>query len=172
MAASTSQHTNAIRPLCLLALGEFGELSSPMIWCELNPNSIADGGGVRGYSELIILHQLMLKIKEHTHRADIPKPWEIFDLIGGTSTGGIIALMLGRLKMSTDQAMAEYENFAKDVFGKPKRHFSEGRYSATTLEKMIKSTVGRSGLQSYSEVETVEEMRLLEDGGSTPHCKV
>ena len=43
-----------------------------------------DGGGVRGLSTLYILKQLMQKINPDSP----PKPCEIFDLIGGTSTGG------------------------------------------------------------------------------------
>lgn len=31
--------------------------------------------------------------------ADTPKPCNYFDLIGGTSTGGLIAIMLGSLGM-------------------------------------------------------------------------
>ena len=60
----------------------------------------ADGGGVRGYSELAILEQLMLGIRQYQKLSSTPKPCEIFDMICGTSTGGIIALMLGRLRMS------------------------------------------------------------------------
>lgn len=45
-----------------------------------------DGGGVRGLSALLILEYLMERINEDH---DPPKqPWEVFDLIGGTSTGG------------------------------------------------------------------------------------
>lgn len=43
-----------------------------------------DGGGVRGLSSLMILDQLMSLIDPVAP----PKPCEIFDMIGGTSTGG------------------------------------------------------------------------------------
>ena len=45
-----------------------------------------DGGGVRGLSSLIILETLMARI--NSKRTEPVKPCEIFDLIGGTSTGG------------------------------------------------------------------------------------
>jgi hypothetical protein len=46
-----------------------------------------DGGGVRGLSTLYILKALMDQLNHE--RADRPvKPCDIFDLIGGTSTGG------------------------------------------------------------------------------------
>ena len=64
-----------------------------------------DGGGVRGISSLYILKELMAQIARQ-HRFDhpespslSPRPCDYFDLICGTSTGGLIALMLGRLKM-------------------------------------------------------------------------
>jgi patatin-like phospholipase/acyl hydrolase len=65
----------------------------------------------------------------------------LFDPIGGTSTGGLIAIMLGRLKMSVDEVIAEYCNIAKEVFGNPKRRVSEGTYSASTLETVVKNAV-------------------------------
>jgi len=50
----------------------------------------ADGGGIRGLSTLLILRTLMAKINSKQHEMNPPriKPCEIFDLIGGTSTGG------------------------------------------------------------------------------------
>ena len=58
-----------------------------------------DGGGVRGLSSLLILRQLMEEIGRRQRTAEPPLPCEYFDLIGGTSTGGLIAIMLGRLRM-------------------------------------------------------------------------
>lgn len=64
-----------------------------------------DGGGVRGISTLYILKDLMNQIRRHRRSIDpqddkpSPRPCDIFDLICGTSTGGLIAIMLGRLDM-------------------------------------------------------------------------
>jgi patatin-like phospholipase/acyl hydrolase len=64
-----------------------------------------DGGGVRGISSLYILKELMAQVArqyrvEHPQDSKLsPRPCEYFDLICGTSTGGLIALMLGRLRM-------------------------------------------------------------------------
>lgn len=58
-----------------------------------------DGGGVRGLSSLLILREIMEEIRRRIKTAEAPLPYEYFDLIGGTSTGGLIAIMLGRLGM-------------------------------------------------------------------------
>ena len=49
-----------------------------------------DGGGVRGLSTLYILKGLMARLNYQRHSDGLPrvKPCEVFDLIGGTSTGG------------------------------------------------------------------------------------
>jgi patatin-like phospholipase/acyl hydrolase len=48
---------------------------------------VLDGGGVRGLSSLMILQQRMATVN-----LDSPlKPCDHFDIIGGTSTGGLIA---------------------------------------------------------------------------------
>jgi patatin-like phospholipase/acyl hydrolase len=65
-----------------------------------------DGGGVRGISSLYMLKELMAQIRRQ-RRVENPnmmpvsdvRPCEVFDLICGTSTGGLIAIMLGRLEM-------------------------------------------------------------------------
>jgi patatin-like phospholipase/acyl hydrolase len=49
-----------------------------------------DGGGVRGLSTLYILKGLMTQLnhQRQSKGLDHVKPCEVFDLIGGTSTGG------------------------------------------------------------------------------------
>lgn len=65
-----------------------------------------DGGGVRGLSSLLIIQKLMHEVQritvesgQATANDTPPLPCEVFDLICGTSTGGLIAIMLGRLRM-------------------------------------------------------------------------
>jgi patatin-like phospholipase/acyl hydrolase len=58
-----------------------------------------DGGGVRGLSEILILKFLMSRLQFEAKLPEVPEPWRYFDLICGTSTGGLLALMLGRLRM-------------------------------------------------------------------------
>ena len=58
-----------------------------------------DGGGVRGLSSLLILREVMEDIERRTGAHETPKPSGYFDVIGGTSTGGLIAIMLGLLGM-------------------------------------------------------------------------
>ena len=49
-----------------------------------------DGGGVRGLSALYILRSIMMLLNYERNLVGLKpvKPCEVFDLIGGTSTGG------------------------------------------------------------------------------------
>lgn len=49
-----------------------------------------DGGGVRGLSTLYVLQGIMTRLNSRRQEAGLErvKPCEVFDLIGGTSTGG------------------------------------------------------------------------------------
>ena len=49
-----------------------------------------DGGGVRGVSALLILEAIMENLREMGGLGETPRPCEYFDLIGGTSTGGLV----------------------------------------------------------------------------------
>jgi len=133
--------SNEEAPLRLLSLGMSSQhLCQFSIYVLITP----DGGGVRGVSELIILQQLMLNIQKYYRLPTIPKPCEVFDMIGGTSTGGLIAIMLGRLQMSVDQVLDEYTVLSKDVFGEFKATLN-GRFKATNLENAIRGMIQRYG---------------------------
>ena len=45
-----------------------------------------DGGGIRGLASILTLKRIMEKINED--RAEDLEPHQVFDLIGGTGTGG------------------------------------------------------------------------------------
>ena len=100
-----------------------------------------DGGGVRGLSTLMILRTLMNRVNVgRSDRGQGPvKPCQLFDLIGGTSTGGyvfyfrialsanrrvpsrLIAILLGRLQLDVDECIAVYTSIFEKIF-KQKSH--------------------------------------------------
>ncbi|OHE95734.1 hypothetical protein CORC01_09018 [Colletotrichum orchidophilum] len=80
-----------------------------------------DGGGVRGVLSLVILREIMRRIQERKALPDEPRPVDYFELAAGTSTGGIIGIMLFRLRMTATEAIRQYDVIAEDVF-KPKIH--------------------------------------------------
>jgi Patatin-like phospholipase len=55
---------------------------------------MVDGGGIRGLSELLILERIMVKLKTKNNLQHVPIPADVFDMIGGTSTGGYVTKVL------------------------------------------------------------------------------
>ncbi|KAF5001971.1 hypothetical protein FDECE_10773 [Fusarium decemcellulare] len=122
-----------------------------------------DGGGVRGLSSLRILQRIV----EFIDPVNPPKPCECFDMICGTSTGGLIAIMLGRLKMRVADCIEEYEKLSCSVFTKTRHRVNwsgkvQGRYDHVALEEGIKDLLRRRGLQ---------EDELMKEGDGDPRCK-
>ncbi|KAF8854495.1 FabD/lysophospholipase-like protein [Acephala macrosclerotiorum] len=111
-----------------------------------------DGGGVRGMSAIAILRELMEKLADK-RRVEVIHPWQEFDMIGGTSTGGLLAIMLGRLRMSIDQCEDAYMKFSEDIFTSPNAIAkaynllnATGRFSTQALETNIKEFIDSAGL--------------------------
>lgn len=113
-----------------------------------------DGGGVRGLSSLLILQDLMRHINdkirhqrhgEETH--DSVEPRDIFDFVVGTSTGGLIAIMLGKLRMTLQESIQAYHDLSRNIFGK--RHIigrvthglAPTRYSGSHLERCVQKLI-------------------------------
>jgi predicted acylesterase/phospholipase RssA len=113
-----------------------------------------DGGGIRGLASLFVVQDLMDRIQVRERLAATPLPCEWFDLIVGTSTGGLIALMLGRLKMSVNDAIDAYKVLSENVFGEETRSWlskanpisTEPRYSVDNLEAAIRKIAGDTKL--------------------------
>ncbi|KAJ7452585.1 FabD/lysophospholipase-like protein [Mycena latifolia] len=100
----------------------------------------SDGGGIRGLSSLLILERIMNRIKAENKLEVPPRPCEHFDLIGGTSTGGLIALMLGRLRMSVEEAIQAYDTLAQ-VLPETKRFGQNTKFKTSQLEAAIQKIV-------------------------------
>jgi predicted acylesterase/phospholipase RssA len=110
-----------------------------------------DGGGVRGIVELTILQQLERALGE-----GLPVQ-AFFDLIVGTSTGGIISLGLGSMGWSVDECLRHFFTLCTKAFTKrrgvgfPGLDFlvsasSHSRYQTQPLELALRSAFGRDDL--------------------------
>ncbi|KAF5630109.1 calcium-independent phospholipase A2 [Fusarium sp. NRRL 52700] len=132
-----------------------------------------DGGGVRGLSSLYVLKRIMdgHNAERNKFGQSPQKPADIFDLIGGTSTGGLIAIMLGRLQMDVDECISAYNDLIKVVFNEKARvhqsKFSlrgqtQARFDSGGLKAAIEKTVKDRGLTSTDSMVDSRE----------PDCKV
>lgn len=99
---------------------------------------------------LIILQELMHRTfveleGRPPRRNEIPKPCDHFDLIVGTGTGGLIALMLGRLRLSIDTCKDVYVRMTKKVFETDKTiagiPYRSTLFKASKLEEAIREIV-------------------------------
>ncbi|MCJ1249798.1 Ankyrin-2 [Trapelia coarctata] len=120
----------------------------------------------------MILKDIMRGLNQGRQPDDQLHPWQVFDLIGGTSTGGVIAIMLGRLRMSIDDCEAVYLQLSEkifipkrpsiNIFGRVKDVWkASGRLNNEALELVIKETITRGNLDPDA---------LLKD--PTSPCKV
>ena len=116
---------------------------------------------MRGYSMLILLQELMYKTYNETEgrpptRAQIPKPCDYFDLIAGTGTGGLIAIMLGRLRLDLETCKQVYVRMTRKVFETDKTFagipYRSTLFKASKLEEAI--------------MECVREHTIFEDEGN------
>ena len=99
-----------------------------------------DGGGIRGIIPAVILGALQARLK--------PELWRCFDLIAGTSTGGIIALGIGTRgnngqPYTPDQLVELYVRNGPAIFRKIPiwtwlRQFLRPKYSPGALEATLK----------------------------------
>lgn len=103
-----------------------------------------DGGGIKGLVTLESLRQ----IERHTGR----RIHELFDLIGGTSTGGLLAMLVGVKRMPLDDIPAIYETIrdklasATGVFSELHRFASGVIYDDKMTADLLSGILGEGRL--------------------------
>ncbi len=118
-----------------------------------------DGGGIKGIYSLSFLS----KIEEY-----LGKPInKYFDLIVGTSTGGIIALGLGKGYSATD-LLNFYESMGKEIFSGNRylnaiKHLGFGKYKNEILKKCLEEKFGETQL-GESKIRLVIPSQNLDNG--------
>jgi len=98
-----------------------------------------DGGGIRGVFPAMFLTNLERELQRRGGEKN--KIWEHFDLICGTSTGGIIAIALA-LGIPASEIYEMYLEKAGTIFGSKKNFIKRIFYSAhdrTNLESLIRN---------------------------------
>jgi hypothetical protein len=102
-----------------------------------------DGGGVRGILTLAILERMEEILRERSSTPDSFRLCDYFDLIGGTSTGSIIASGLA-LGVSAQELLGLYRNLSSRVFRRP--FWSLGifgpRFSRGPLAAVLNEIIG------------------------------
>jgi patatin-like phospholipase/acyl hydrolase len=113
----------ALKRLNVLTLGKRFRQYSDLVSYITDTRLVVDGGGIRGISSILILQDLMQEINISIRLAQPNKtqhtnvePHDIFDLVAGTSTGGLIAIMLGKLGMTLAECVKAYDELSTTIF--------------------------------------------------------
>ncbi|CAI9756592.1 unnamed protein product [Fraxinus pennsylvanica] len=91
-----------------------------------------DGGGMKGLATVKILKEIEKGTGKQIH--------ELFDLICGTSTGGMLAVALGIKLMSLEKCEEVYKKLGKLVFAEPVPKDNEAASWREKLDQLYKSS--------------------------------
>ncbi|URE37227.1 patatin-like phospholipase family protein [Musa troglodytarum] len=91
-----------------------------------------DGGGMKGLATVQMLKQIEQGTGKRIH--------EMFDLICGTSTGGMLAVALGIKQMTLEQCEDIYKELGKLVFAEPTPKDNEAATWMEKLDQLFKSS--------------------------------
>ncbi|CAM9907852.1 unnamed protein product, partial [Sphacelaria rigidula] len=98
-----------------------------------------DGGGTRGVMSIALLQEALKGLDKDVH--------EVFDVICGTSTGGILAMLFAAEKRSLVSASTLYDQlivkiFRKDILNNANLVLRQASYSSTEWEAILYEILG------------------------------
>lgn len=101
-------------------------------------------------------------------------PCHYFDYVGGASTGGLVAIMLGRLRMSVEEAMKEYRELSADVFEKPSSRLKRflTKYDSTVRREKLKGQFNALKTNRPSPQEEGNQFKSDQDRCRTIVCSI
>ena len=122
----------------------------------------------------MILGHIMRQLVEDPDEDPVPAPCQVFDLICGTSTGGLIAIILGRLGLDCDTAIRAYRDLGPAIFGQDDgaimgNIMNGERFSSETLEKALGGVIKK---YAGSENALMKELKASPDTVKHPSTDV
>jgi hypothetical protein len=105
-----------------------------------------DGGGIRGALALSYLERIETLLRERYGRRDL-RLCDYYDLIGGTSTGAIVASGLAT-GMEVSELIALYRELGKRIFKPRFTWLLRAKYSGKKLGEILKQRLGDNDLGS------------------------
>ncbi|KAG8711946.1 hypothetical protein FRC09_020334 [Ceratobasidium sp. 395] len=100
---------------------------------------IGDSGGAGGLSTATVLDRVMKKIQVEEGLAEPPLVEDYFDVVAGAGTGAITMTLVGRLGMTTEQAVETFARLSNEVFADER--LIGPAFKASKLEKTLKDIV-------------------------------
>lgn len=115
-----------------------------------------DGGGMKGLATVKILKEIEKGTGKQIH--------EMFDLICGTSTGGMLAVALGIKSMSLEKCEEIYKKLGKLVFAEPVPKDNEAATWREKLDQLYKSSSQRFRVAVHGAKHSADQFeRLLKE---------
>ncbi|KAG9088863.1 hypothetical protein FRC06_001810 [Ceratobasidium sp. 370] len=123
---------------------------------------VGDSSGAGGLSTVTALHEMMKRVQAGNGLKEPLLVGEYFDIIAGGGIPAIIAVMVGRLGMTTGQAMLSLARLANEVFS-DKKTIGEGTFKASKMERALKDII--------REATGNENEPMLDERASSGGCK-
>ncbi|XP_051125036.1 phospholipase A I isoform X2 [Andrographis paniculata] len=112
-----------------------------------------DGGGMKGLTTVRILKEI--------ERRTGKQIYELFDLICGTSTGGMLAVALGIKLMSLNKCEEIYKDLGKLVFAEPVPKENEAATWREKLDQLYKSSSQRFRVVVHGSKHSADQFEKL-----------
>ncbi|CAG8527866.1 12599_t:CDS:2 [Acaulospora colombiana] len=113
-------------------------------------------------SQLLILKEVMDRIQFDLGRKEPLLPCDFFDMISGSGFGGLVAILLARLRLSAEQAIEKYLDLTSALTFKCAPHQEDKRRNTLALK--------RAFCNLLFELEVPQDALLQEEDGSKPPC--
>ncbi|KAH8804042.1 acyl transferase/acyl hydrolase/lysophospholipase [Flagelloscypha sp. PMI_526] len=98
-----------------------------------------DGGGLLALSELFILQEIMQRLQCLLNLPTLPLPCDHFDVIGGSGSGGLIAILLGRLRLSMDQTIEYFLDLNRTLHCPSLSHSTRSESLKAGVQHLVQS---------------------------------
>ncbi|KAF8770628.1 Calcium-independent phospholipase A2-gamma like protein [Argiope bruennichi] len=128
-----------------------------------------DGGGTRGIMAIEILRQLEAKTNK--------KVYELFDFICGVSSGAILSLLLGGLRVSLDECEYLYRKLSDEIFcrsaiwGTSRLMWSHAYYDTTAWVNVLKKTFGETLMIDTAKDKDTPKLAVVSAIMNLPHLQ-